>query len=498
MPDDQMNPVIGIDLGTTYSCLCKWNGRGPQLIPNQIAGRNTTPSVVYYDDRRGWVVGELAIRHGTNHPENAVFGVKRKMDDPAYRVSLGGKEYSPIDISGKILQAITEQYRNQFPADGAFKIAGMVVTVPYYFTTMQRGNTDEAAQLTGIPVLGILEEPTAAALGFAMEHPFTSEPQKVLVFDLGGGTFDITLFQVTDMEDRLLFEVLGSGGDSRLGGVDFDECVMQHCGEQMKSECGTNPLEVESETERNKARALIREAAIRAKEELSTMPETMIQVPNWLPGQHLEMDFTRETFDSLIKPFIQKLESITENTVQSAGLRMRDFDQVLAVGGSTKAVCIKELIKETTGKDPYQTDPDQHVAKGAAIYAAILDGRMEDAKPVEVVNRTSHALGVDANGKFQILIPANRPAPTRAKQVFTTSEDNCTELDVDVYEGHAPTVDKNTKIGTVNVRGLKPEPKGKLDIYITFEVSKDREISITIDEEMSGIHINEVLTLAKD
>ncbi|HDL01269.1 MAG TPA: Hsp70 family protein, partial [candidate division Zixibacteria bacterium] len=432
----------------------------------------------------GWVIGRLAIRLGSQNPENAVFNIKRHMDDANHKVSLGNQEYNPIDISSKTLSALTDDVYAKYPS-GTFEIEGVVVTVPYYFTTMQRRNTQEAAEQTGLHVLGIIEEPTAAALAFSLEHKFTPEPQKVLVFDLGGGTFDITIFQVTELSDKILFEVLSSGGDCRLGGVDFDDCITQHCVEFFQNEYGIDPLNVDSEKDRAKARSLVREMANTAKEDLSAMDDTLIQIPNWLPGKHLEQEITRTEFESLINPWVEKITKITENTIETAGLRGRDLNIVLAAGGSSKIPQMRNLIQEITGKEPFQTDPDLHIAQGAAIYAAILDGRIEDGKEVEVINRTSHSLGVGTDsGRFEVLIPANRPAPTKAKKVFYTTK---TEEDIDVYEGSAATIDKNTKIGTVKVRGIKPPD----DLYITFEVSRNREISVLI----KGTDIFETKTL---
>lgn len=496
MIDNEMKPVVGIDLGTTYSCIARWDGREPRVYKNK-KGHQTTPSVVYYDKKRKWVVGDLAIGLGSKNPENAVFTIKRHMDDRNHKVRIGGTEYSPVDISAKILKSLIGDVTAKYPSTSGFEIEGVVVTVPYYFTTMQRQNTQEAAEQTGLHVLGIIEEPTAAALAFSFEHRFTPEPHKVLVFDLGGGTFDITIFEVTELPDKMLFQVLGTGGDSRLGGWDFDGCIIQYCVEQFQKKHKVNPLEVESEKDRGNALSLARVITQAIKEELSSTEETeIIIIPDFLPGKHFETDITRTTFESLIQPWSTNVEKIVENTMETAGVRARDLDIVVAAGGSSRIPTMMSILKKITGKEPFHTDPDLHIAKGAAIYAAILDGRIKDRKPVEVVNRTSHALGVGtAAGRFEILIPANRVAPTKAKKVFTTSKDNSTELDVDIYEGSAGVLDQNTKIGTIKIRGLQPRPKGELSIYVTFEVSRTREITVTIEQKESGIFINETLTV---
>ena len=480
--DNEKKPVLGIDLGTTYSAIARWTEKGPKVYQNPRR-EYTWASVVYYDERQEKpLVGNLALKRALIDPENAVIGVKRMMDDGNQKIRLGNKEFSPIEISSMILRDVYEYAEKTTPG---FDPAGVVVTVPYYFTAVQNTNTSEAATMAGLNVLGIIQEPVAAALAYGIHEEETLNDEIIMVFDLGGGTFDLTIFRFTNSSDKLTFEVLATGGDDRLGGLDFDQSLS----ELIKEKANLN-LDGQSETDLLKAKSSLLEAAKEAKEILSFEETTDIIKPNILTGQHVEIEIEREEFEECIAHYFAKMDTIIDNVIEKASLSRNDIDRVIKVGGSSRIPKIDELLIQKLGvnKTFGNIDPDLCVAQGASIYAAFLDERIEWAKEIEIKTATAHALGVGlGDGRVSVLIPGNRRTPCEDTRTFTTDTDNCEELDIDLYQGSSKFIKNNKKIGTIHVSGLVKRPAGELDIKITFRISQQQSVSVTIVQKESNI-----------
>lgn len=480
--DNEKKPVLGIDLGTTFSAIARWTEKGPKVYQNP-KGEHTWASVVYFDEKQAEpLVGHFALQRAQIHPENAVIGVKRMMDDGNQRITVGGRQYTPIEISSMILKDV---YRYAGEKTPEFNPGGVVVTVPYYFTALQCSNTAAAASMAGLNVLGVLQEPIAAALAYGIHEEENLENENIMVLDLGGGTFDLTIFRLTNDEDVLRFEVLATGGDDRLGGLDFD----RELAEFIKNKAGFN-MSVCSPTELIKAEAALLEAAKEAKEALSHEEYTEIIKANVVGGQHLEMEITRKEFEESIAHYFTRMDTIIDDVIEKAALAPADINRVIKVGGSSRIPKVGRLVEEKIGigKVFSNVNPDLCVAEGAAVYAAFLDERLQWSKKIEIKTATAHALGVGlGDGRFSVLIPANRKTPCEETRIFTTNVDNCEELDIDVYQGSSKYIKNNKKIGTIKVTGLVKRPKGELDIEITFRISQQQSVSVTIRQRESGI-----------
>lgn len=480
--DNEKKPVLGIDLGTTYSAIARWTEKGPKVYQNPRR-EYTWASVVYYDERQEKpLVGNLALKRALIDPENAIIGVKRMMDDGQQKIQVGNKEFTPIEVSSMILRDVYEYAEKTTPG---FDPAGVVVTVPYYFTALQCTNTSEAASLANLNVLGIIQEPVAAALAYGVHNEEALRDEIIMVFDLGGGTFDLTIFRFTNSPERLLFEVLATGGDDRLGGLDFDESLAEFI--KVKASLDFNGLTVENEL---KAKAALMEAAKEAKEILSYEEYTDIIKPNILPGQHIELEITRDDFEGCIAHYFEKMDSIIDKVIEESSLSRTDISRVIKVGGSSRIPKIDQILSQKIGDNKIygDIDPDLCVAQGASIYAAFLDGRIEWSKEIEIQTATAHALGVEAaNGEFSTLIPSNRRTPCEVTKVYTLDTDYCEELDIDLYQGSSKYIRNNKKIGTINVTGLKKCKAGELDIHITFRISQQQSVSVTIVQRESNI-----------
>ena len=480
--DNEKKPALGIDLGTTYSAIARWTEKGPKVYQTK-SGDYTLPSVVYFDERQDKpLVGNQALKRALIDPENAIIGVKRMMDDGAQKIRMGKKEYTPIEISSMILKDIYEYAEKTTPG---FDPTGVVVTVPYYFTALQCTNTSEAASLAGLNVLGIIQEPVAAALAYGIHQEETLSDEIIMVFDLGGGTFDLTIFRFTNSEDKLTFEVLATGGDDRLGGLDFDKSLSELIKE--KAQLDFTGITIENEI---KAKALLMEAAKETKEILSYEDYTDIIKPNILPGQHIEIDIERAEFEECIENYFAKMDMIIDNVIEKASLSRKDIDRVIKVGGSSRIPKVDELLAQKigSGKVYGNIDPDLCVAQGASIYAAFLDERIGWSKQFEIKTATAHALGVGlGDGRFSVLIPSNKKTPCEKTSVFTTDKDNCEELDIDLYQGSSKFIKNNKKIGRIHVSGLKKCKAGELDIYITFRINQQQSVSVTIVQKESNI-----------
>lgn len=480
--DNEKKPVLGIDLGTTYSAIARWTEKGPKVYQNPRR-EYTWASVVYYDERQEKpLVGNLALKRALIDPENAIIGVKRMLDDGQQKIQVGNKEFTPIEVSSMILRDVYEYAEKTTPG---FDPAGVVVTVPYYFTALQCTNTSEAASLANLNVLGIIQEPVAAALAYGVHNEEALRDEIIMVFDLGGGTFDLTIFRFTNSPERLLFEVLATGGDDRLGGLDFDESLAEFI--KAKASLDFNGLTVENEL---KAKAALMEAAKEAKEILSYEEYTDIIKPNILPGQHIELEITRDDFEGCIAYYFEKMDSIIDKVIEESSLSRTDISRVIKVGGSSRIPKIDQILSQKIGDNKIygDIDPDLCVAQGASIYAAFLDGRIEWSKEIEIQTATAHALGVEAaNGEFSTLIPSNRRTPCEVTKVYTLDTDYCEELDIDLYQGSSKYIRNNKKIGTINVTGLKKCKAGELDIHITFRISQQQSVSVTIVQRESNI-----------
>ena len=485
--DNETNPVLGFDLGTTFSALARWVDRkGPQIIQNR-AGQDITQSVVYYNPENDEIlVGHIAYTKGLIVPENMIVGVKRLMDDGNQKVMLGGKEFTPITLSSLILEKIYEDAKMKYPT-GTFSSRGSVVTVPCYFKAHQMANTRKAAEMTDINCIGILQEPIAASLSYALqicEDHFDKEfSQKILVFDLGGGTFDLTLFQLKHTNDTIFFEVLASSGDDRLGGMDFDRCLA----DVILEKSGVSLDGVEPKLF-NKAQKNLLEQSTLAKIALSASNDYYVAVPFILPDKHIEVSISREEFEKSIKHYFDKISNIIDSLWASSKLKPSDIDRVIRVGGSSHIPCIKNLLDDILGAEKTWSNinPSTSIAEGAAMYAAYLDNTDFFDKKIVIRTRTCHALGLKTAGnRFKELIPANRQAPCTAKQVFTTTKDNVKKLDLAVYQGSGRKVSKKTHslIGKIPINNLAPKRAGEVDIVVMFSIDMAQRLSITVEVE---------------
>ena len=485
--DNETNPVLGFDLGTTFSALARWVDRkGPQIIQNR-SGQDITQSVVYYNPENDEIlVGQIAYNKGLMTPENMIVGVKRLMDDGNQKVMLGGKEFTPITLSSLILEKIYEDAKMKYPT-GTFSSRGSVVTVPCYFKAHQMANTQKAAQRTEINCIGIIQEPIAASLSYALQicddHFDKEFSQKILVFDIGGGTFDLTLFQLKHTNDTIFFEVLASSGDDRLGGMDFDRCLA----DAILEKSGVSLDGVEPKLF-NKAQRNLLEQSTLAKIALSASNDYYVAVPFILPDKHIEVSVTREEFEKSIKHYFDKISNIIDSLWATSKLNPSDIDRVIRVGGSSHIPCIKNLLDDILGAEKTWSNinPSTSIAEGAAMYAAYLDNTDFFDKKIVIRTRTCHALGLKVVGdRFKELIPANRQAPCTAKQVFTTTKDNVKKLDIAVYQGSGKKVSKKTHslIGKIPIKKLPPKLAGEVDIVVMFSIDMAQRLSITVEVE---------------
>jgi molecular chaperone DnaK len=485
--DNETNPVVGFDLGTTFSALARWVDRkGPQIIQNR-AGQDTTQSAVYFNpDNDEILVGNIAYNRGLMTPENMIVGVKRLMDDGHQKIILGGKEFTPITLSSLILEKIYEDAKMKYPT-GTFSSRGSVVTVPCYFKAHQMDNTRKAAEMADINCIGIIQEPIAASLTYALqicEDHFDKEfNQKILVFDLGGGTFDLTLFQLKHTNDTIFFEVLASSGDDRLGGMDFDQCLA----DVILEKSGVSLDGVEPKLY-NKAQKNLLEQSSLAKIALSVSHDYYVAVPFILPDKHIEVSITREDFENCIKHYLDKVSIIIDGIWASSNLNSSDIDRVIRVGGSSQIPCIKNLLDDILGAEKTWSNinPSTSIAEGAAMYAAYLDNNDFFEKKIVIRTRTCHALGLKTAGdRFKELIPANREAPCSAKQVFTTTKDNVKKLKLAVYQGSGRKVTKKTHslVGKIPIKNMAPKLAGEIDIVVMFSIDMAQRLSITVEVE---------------
>jgi len=488
-----MSKAIGIDLGTTNSVVAVMEGGEPIVIPN-AEGNRTTPSVVAFikDDR---VVGEIAKRQAITNPDHTISSIKRKMGSD-YKVVIEGKTYTPQEISAMIIQKLKQDAENYLGE----KVKQVVVTVPAYFTDSQRQATKDAGTIAGLDVLRIINEPTAASLAYGLDK---GEEQTILVFDLGGGTFDVSILDIGEG----IFEVKATSGNNLLGGDDFDQRIIEYLADQFKKDYG---IDLRSD---KMALQRLKEAAEKAKIELSTLTSAVINLPFITADQngpkHLDVTLTRAQFDKLTEDLIEKTMGPTRQAMKDAGLAPSDIDRVILVGGSTRTPAVQNAIKKYLGKDPDRSiNPDECVAIGAAIQAGVLVGEVKDVLLLDV---TPLSLGIETLGAvFTKLIEKNTTIPTKKSQVFSTAADNQTSVEIHVLQGEREMAVGNKTLGRFQLVGIPPAPRGIPQIEVTFDIdvngivhvsAKDlgtgNEQKITITST-SGLSEEEINRLVKD
>ncbi len=465
-----MSKVIGIDLGTTNSVVAVVEGGEPVVIPNSEGGR-TTPSVVAFSKDGERLVGQAAKRQAVLNPDRTIMSIKRKMGTN-HKVRIDDKEYTPQEISAMILQKLKAEAENYLGQP----VTKAVITVPAYFTDAQRQATKDAGTIAGLEVLRIINEPTAASLAYGLDKEGN---QTILVFDLGGGTFDVSILEIGDG----VFEVKATSGNNHLGGDDFDERIIRWLIEQFKLDHGIDLGRDRQAMQR------LKEAAEKAKIELSGVTTTNISLPFISMGPqgplHIDVTLTRAKFEELTRDLVEATMGPTRQALKDAGLEPHQIDKVILVGGSTRIPAVQEAIRRLIGKEPHKgINPDECVAVGAAIQAAVLAGEM---KSLVLLDVTPLSLGIETlGGVFTKLIERNTTIPTSAKQVFTTAADNQTSVEIHVLQGERPMAADNVTLGRFRLDGIPPAPRGIPQIEVSFDIDVNGIVKVSAKDLATG------------
>ena len=474
-----MGKIIGIDLGTTNSCVAVMEGGKPTVITN-AEGMRTTPSVVAFTKTGERVIGEPAKRQAVTNAEKTIASIKRHMGTD-YKVQIDDKAYSPQEISAMILQKLKSDAENYLGE----KVTEAVITVPAYFNDAERQATKDAGRIAGLEVLRIINEPTAASLAYGLDK--TDHSEKIFVYDLGGGTFDVSILELGDG----VFEVLSTNGDTHLGGDDFDQVLIDYLAEEFKKTEGVDL--------RNDKMALqrLKEAAEKAKKELSSTMTTNVNLPFITATaegpKHLTIDITRAKFDELTAHLVEKTMEPTRRALQDAGLSTSDIDDVLLVGGSTRIPAVQEAVKNFTGKEPSKgVNPDECVAMGAAIQAGVLTGEVKDVLLLDVTPLT---LGIETLGGVATpLIERNTTIPAKKSQIFSTAADGQTSVEIHVVQGERQMATDNKTLGRFTLSGIAPAPRGIPQIEVTFDIDANGIVKVSAMDKGTGKEANITIT----